>query len=56
MSKPQSPWSSFHSAVAITARGPGTPVRQHEAAIETSTGSVLEEFSGCLTDVDLLLE
>lgn len=55
-------WSSFHSTLALAARGPGTPQRQqmlaHEPAERGEVGNngALVELKTQFTELDLLME
>lgn len=55
------PWSSFHSSITLSARGPGTPIRQQEpqqSIIPQSQGQLnaLVEMKERFTELDLLIE
>lgn len=53
-------WSSFHSSLAQSVRGPGTPQRQQETAARAESSAaaknLLEEFKTKFTELDLLME
>ena len=53
-----SPWSSFHSSITLSARGPGTPVRQSErtATKQDFSGTITSDLQQRFTELDLLIE
>ncbi len=52
-----SPWSSFHSSITLSARGPGTPVRQSETRVKDGLSeTIASDLQQRFTELDLLLE
>lgn len=55
------PWSSFHSSITLSARGPGTPIRQQEpqqsiAPPSQHQATAWDEMKKRFTELDLLIE
>ena len=57
------PWSSFHSSITLSARGPGTPIRQSEPQLQSTippsqaqAKNALIEMKERFTELDLLIE
>ena len=56
------PWSSFHSSITLSARGPGTPIRQPEPQLQSTIplsqaqANALIEMKERFTELDLLIE
>ncbi len=52
------PWSSFHSSITLSARGPGTLVRQSETTTtkQDFSGTIASDLQQRFTELDLLIE